>query len=221
MENGDLEEGVAAVLHSGQGVVPGKERGKETKHAASLLEAEGSSRVAQIVGILLASQKQESDVQGEEEEEEHEGGSQSAQEEESGEDEPAGEEEAERTGHMALVGSGGRGDAPAGSQENAVGDPETTVGGQSGSAKGVSAGHFPHAGQQLDKPAVTESKRNDHVGLLDPASVRVDGGEDEGGQGEGAEAKRSRVGKFPVLIRLPQARERGAALGSSETRRRH
>lgn len=96
---------IPAVLETSQGVVPRKERGKETKETCSLLESDLSSVVAEVVGIVLASEQEEADIEEEEEKEEGECGLEGAEEEEGSEDEPSSQEEAHDGSSLALVGS--------------------------------------------------------------------------------------------------------------------
>lgn len=72
-------------------------------------------------------EQQECHVEEEEEEEEGDGGSKGAEKENGGEDEPTGEVEAEC--HLEVVRVlVGANDVEAGSQDDRIGDPETTVG---------------------------------------------------------------------------------------------
>ena len=87
-------------------------------------------------------------------------------------------------------------------QDDGGTDPETTVGRKSSGTKGVANGHLPHTGEKLDKTTVGESGTNDERWGGDTASSQVDEGEDEGGQGESGETKRSWVGKLAVGGRL-------------------
>lgn len=64
----------------------------------------------------------------------------------------------------------------------------------------------PHASEKLNKTTVTESQGDDDVGGMDTSSSQVDQAEDEGGQGEGAQTQRSRVGEFAAFNRLVETR---------------
>ena len=66
------------------------------------------------------------------------------------------------------------------------------------------ATNLPHTSQQLDETTVTESESDDNVGRGDTASVHVDGAQNEGGEGESAQAERSRVGELAFLDGLVQ-----------------
>lgn len=125
-----------------------------------------------VVGrILAASKHQECQVEREEEQEEHDGRTKRAEQENGREDEPARQEEADcAVGHLGI-GAGGRErggvvwaalaqDVPVGSQENAVGDPEATIRGQSSSTEGVANSHFPR-------------KLNKHVNRDGPARLNA------------------------------------------------
>lgn len=64
----------------------------------------------------------------------------------------------------------------------------------------------PHASQELYKSSIAEGQGGDDVGFGDTTGLEVDGGQDKGGQGEGAEAERGGIGDFAVLDGLVQAR---------------
>lgn len=83
--------------------------------------------VTHIVGVVLGSEQQETDVEEEEEEEECKGGSQGANEKKGREDEPASQEETHNRASVTLVGSISTEDVPGGSLQETVGDPETSV----------------------------------------------------------------------------------------------
>lgn len=127
VDHGDLEEGVAAVLETSQGVVPREERGKESKETCSLLESDLGSVVAEVVGIVLASEQEEADIEEEEEKEEGEGGLEGADEEEGSEDEPSSQEETHDGSSVALIRSISTEDIPGRSLKQTIGDPEATI----------------------------------------------------------------------------------------------
>lgn len=227
-------EDLPGVCDAGKGIVPGQESSQHAEDAAGLLQAQGNSGGAIVLCELGAEEEEEGKVQGEEEAEEHDGGAQGAQQQDGGKDEPAGQEEANSAGLGAglLVGVG---DLEGGREDEGVRDPEATVGREGGGTKGVSYGHLPggkgrhnkgqrrgrggggaggggsatgnspHAGEELDEPAVAEGQGDDDVGLGDTTGLEVDGGQDKGGQGEGAEAEGGRVGDLAVLDGLVQA----------------
>ena len=64
----------------------------------------------------------------------------------------------------------------------------------------------PHASKQLDKTAVAVSRRNDNVGHGNTASLKVDEGQEERGQGESAETKWRGVGELAVADISEQTR---------------
>lgn len=66
------------------------------------------------------------------------------------------------------------------------------------------ATNLPHTSQQLDETTITESETDDNVGSSKTTSAHVDGTQDESGEGESAQAERSRVGELAVLDRLVQ-----------------
>lgn len=66
-------------------------------------------------------------------------------------------------------------------------------------------GHYiPHSGEQLHKPTIAKSERNDKVWRRDAPRLEVDQGQHKGGQGESAQAQRRRVGELAVLHALPE-----------------
>lgn len=75
------------------------------------------------------------------------------------------------------------------------------------------ARNVPHAGKQLDKATIAKSEGNDHVGSRDASGVHVDTGQDKGGQGEGRETQRRRVGELAVLVGPPRTGLEGTAKG--------
>lgn len=88
VSNGDNEEAVAIIGDTGQGVVPRRKGGKQTKQTSSLLDVE----IGLVVSTTLQigdTEEQESQVQEEEEEEERDGRFEGAEQHDGGEDEPA------------------------------------------------------------------------------------------------------------------------------------
>lgn len=75
------------------------------------------------------------------------------------------------------------------------------------------ARNIPHASEQLDKATIAKSEGNDNIGSLDASGVHVDTGQDEGGQGEGRETQRRRVGELAVLVGPPRTGLEGTAKG--------
>jgi len=65
-------------------------------------------------------------------------------------------------------------------------------------------GNIPHASKQLDQTTIGESGTNDHVGLSDVLSAHVDSAQHESGEGESAQAERSRVTELAALNGLVQ-----------------
>lgn len=104
--------------------------------------------------------------------------------------------------------------------------PESTIGRQSSGTESVTDGHLPvrknqraehvdrvcgtlnlpHAGQKLNKPAISESERNDDVGCGQISGSNIDQGEDEGRQGESGKTERGRVGELAAFDALVQTR---------------
>jgi hypothetical protein len=58
----------------------------------------------------------------------------------------------------------------------------------------------------LDKSTVAEGQGDDDVVCLDTSGSQIDQTEHEGGQGEGRQAERSRVGEFAALDGLVETR---------------
>ena len=56
--------------------------------------------------------------------------------------------------------------------------------------------YLPHAGKKLDKTAISECSSDNQVGLCETTGTQVDTREQEGGQRESAETKRSWVGEL-------------------------
>jgi len=111
----------------------------------------------------------------------------------------------------------------AGGQDDGDGDPETTVGRERRGTESVADRHFPrftvsivsrphrrdslfepHASKKLDETTVAKGRTDHQTRPRDAASAQVDEGQDERGQGEGAEAEGRRVGELAVLGRLVQ-----------------
>lgn len=146
MHNRHPEEAVAVILQPSEGVVPRRKRGQHAERAAADLQVAADGDVPVGEGVVLAGEEEEAEVEGEEEEEEGDGGPHRAEEEHGGEDEPAGQEEADGRVVVREVGGVGPvrgGDAPVGREQDAVGDPEAAVGREGGGAKGVAYGHLP------------------------------------------------------------------------------
>lgn len=59
--------------------------------------------------------------------------------------------------------------------------------------------YIPHAGKKLDETTVSESQRDDNGRGFKTSSTQVDQTEDKGGESEGRETERSRVGEFATL----------------------
>lgn len=205
VEDGDKEERVAAIGNTGKGIVPSQKGSEHSEGAASLNEPDRSSHSSIVISVGAAGEHEKGEVECEEQHEEHDGGAQCAQKQDGGEDKPARQEETDcRLAHFridgqscwCLVRATFAEDIPIGRQQNAVGDPETSVRGERGGTEGVANSHFPHAREELDKTAVAESKGNDNVRCIHAASAQVDTRQDEGGQGEGTETQWRRVGEF-------------------------
>ena len=115
----------------------------------------GGSEVSFVVGELAASQHEKGNIQSEEKHEEHDGGAQGAEKQNGGEDEPAGEEDANsrsphlginRLGCFSSIGTALAKDVPGRSEKNGIGDPEATERRKSSRTKGVANSHFPKVG---------------------------------------------------------------------------
>jgi hypothetical protein len=222
VRHGDDEERVRVVRNTGESVVPRHEGREETEVST------GGVDLGRLGELELANgQHQEGQVEEEEEQEEGDGGAQGAEQEDGGEDEPAGEVEAERGVEHdgVLVGAD---DVEAGGQDDGVGDPEAAVGGERGGTKGVADGHFPvnstlelvlnfqssfpklsnlpHAGQQLDKTSIAKSERKDDLGEGHAIDTDVNERQDESRQGESRQTKGRRVGELAVGGRSVQTR---------------
>lgn len=76
--------------------------------------------------------------------------------------------------------------------------------------------NIPHASQQLDQTAVGVGEGNDNVGLLNTASLHVDGRKDKRGQGESAQSQGSGVGELAVLVGAEDPRLQRAAGGHGQ-----
>lgn len=66
--------------------------------------------------------------------------------------------------------------------------------------------HVPHAGQQLHQPPIAERNTDDQTRRGQASRAHVDQAQDEGGQGEGAETQRRRVGDASVFDLLVETR---------------
>lgn len=76
---------------------------------------------------------------------------------------------------------------------------------------------IPHAGQQLHQAPVSKGKTDDQIGSTQAPGPHVDQAQDEGGQGEGAQAEGRGIGDtavldLPVETRLELSSEGGQAL---------
>lgn len=58
--------------------------------------------------------------------------------------------------------------------------------------------YVPHARKELDETTITESNCNDNVWLGNTSGLKIDEGEDEGGQRKSGETKRSWVGELAL-----------------------
>ena len=65
---------------------------------------------------------------------------------------------------------------------------------------------LPHAGEKLDKTAITKSQGDDDGRGLNISSSQIDQTENESGQGESGQAERSRVGEFTSFDALVETR---------------
>lgn len=89
------------------------------------------------------SEEEEGEIESEEQQEEGDGGAERADQKDGGEDEPAGEVEANGVVEVVLVLVGVSDGEAAGGQDDGEGEPEAAVGGESSGTKGVADGHFP------------------------------------------------------------------------------
>jgi len=101
----------------------------------------------------------------------------------------------ELTGGLGVGGS----DTEIGVKEGSVGQPETAIRGESGSAESVAGGELPHPSSKLSETADEASHTDDGVGDGNIASMDVIHGQDEGRAGEGEETERTRVTQVPQL----------------------
>ena len=91
-------EDLPRVCDTSKRVVPGQKGSQHAEDAAGLLQTKTGSSSAVVLCEFGAEEKQEGEIQGEEETEEHDGGTQGAKQQDGGEDEPAGQEEANGAG---------------------------------------------------------------------------------------------------------------------------
>src|SRR5215469_16801877 len=139
------EHGRASSEDTGKRCVPGCQRSKDAKPATE--HASSSSEFSKGQKQVGDSKKTEDDDQGHvapERTNEHQGG----------EDCPTQEEEAKRCmGRNQII-------------LDAVpdGEPETSIGGEGSSTKGIARPEFPHTCQDLDDTSVEEGKADDHFG---------------------------------------------------------
>lgn len=83
-------------------------------------------------------------------------------------------------------------------------EPETTIRGESGSGKSVSADEFLNTGNQLSETTVGECHSHYDVGCGDSSSLDIVHGQDEGGgsethQSEGRRVTESTISTIPTL----------------------
>ena len=62
----------------------------------------------------------------------------------------------------------------------------------------ICGSYIPHAGQQLHQTAISKGKGDNDVGFEHISGLDVDEGQDEGGQGEGTQPQRGRIGNLAV-----------------------
>lgn len=138
---------VPSISNTGQGVVPSQERREQAKHTARL-----DAALVRAPGLALAhvhelqvpdGEEEEGEVEGEEEQEEGDGGAEGADQQDGGEDEPAGEVEADGVVQVVPVLVGFADGEAAGGQDDGEGDPEAAVRGERRGSEGVAHGHFP------------------------------------------------------------------------------
>jgi hypothetical protein len=84
-------------------------------------------------------------------------------------------------------------------EEGRVGQPETTVGGESSGAKSIASRELPHSSSKLSKATDEAGHADDSVGDSNTPSVNVVHRKDEGRASEGEETKRARVTDDPQL----------------------
>lgn len=196
VSNWDDEEGVAGVGDTSKSVVPSGEGSQETKDTTSLDET-GMSVLGVVEDEVADREEEEGHVEEEEEQEEGDGRAQGADQQDGGEDKPSGQEETDSVLKVSCLVCCSNLEATW-SVDDGVREPETTVRGQSSSTKGVTDGHLPHTSEKLDQTTIAECDGNDDVWFGDTSSLEVDEGEDEGGQRESGETKRSWVGKLAL-----------------------
>jgi hypothetical protein len=73
-------------------------------------------------------------------------------------------------------------------------DPEAAVAPEYGGAEDIFVAEFPHGGQQLDDAAVGEGVPQPGSSCRFGHPARVGGGQQKGGEGEGSQAERGRIG---------------------------
>lgn len=184
MDDREDEEAIGAVHETSQRVVPSQESSRNTEGAGSL-DAVGIRSIG-IIGKVASAEADEGDLQDEEHQEEHQGRLERAEHEERREDRPADEEQAHRVEEGADAhGLELAGNLHARREDQANGNPETAVGGQSRRAERVANRHLPHTSEELNETAVAKGQSDDNVRLLETTNLGVDHGEDEGREREG------------------------------------
>jgi len=173
----------------GTGVESGRGSGK-TDGSTSLVDSE-------LFGELAGHKEEEGQVKEEEEGDQGDVDPQGRQEEEESDDEPGSQEDSNGASELAWVASVGRGDTEAGVKEACVGQPETTVTGESSRAKRVPSGKLPHSSGELSKTTNEASHTDDGVRDGDAPSRDVVHGEDESRGGKREETKRAWVAEGP------------------------
>lgn len=237
MRDRDEEKAVSGVRNTGQGVVPGRKRGDDTKRTARPDQTGHWRATVGAVVEISEAEEEEGHVESEEEDEEGDCGTQRAEQEKEGEDEPAHEEETEDVVEgVCLAAVCGYDVESARGEDDGEGDPETTVGRKGCGTESVADRHFPgmglagvvrikhsacvaerveyspHTSQQLDETTVSKRNRNDQVGFSNSAGAQIDERQNESRQCEGRETERRRVGDV-ALGRAVETRLEGTTKG--------
>jgi len=197
-----LTAGEGSEGESEQGVLLSQElRGTSVEGGSGSGKADGSTRLVngEALRELAGHEEEEGQVEEEEEGDQGDVDSQGCQEEEEGDDKPGTQEDPDSARKLArdfLI--GGR-NTETGVKEGGVGQPETTVAGESSSAERIASGKLPHSGNELSETTNETGHADDGVGDGDTASLHVVHGEHESGGSEGVETKRTGVAKDPQL----------------------
>jgi hypothetical protein len=163
--------------------VVSNESGDDTEASTSLGDTEFGTPFA-------SGEEDEGECKEGEQGNEADGFPQRRNEEEESDDGPSNEIDSESTAQLrrAFVSRSGTGARP---EDGGIREPEGTIGGESGSTKGVALRELPHAGHELGETTTENSHADNRVRVGDATRVKVIERQNQSRRREGEETKRS------------------------------